>query len=309
MTSRRFSLLHSATGSILLMWWRSLPPGFRAPFRRQIQRAREAWFAARSRLRRRPGVEESAHHGIVVSLTSIPERLDRLHLSLESLLSQSLKPARVVLWLAEGVEVPRAVVRLTRFGVTVQRGDDLGPHTKLLHSLAAYPSSILVTADDDVVYPHRWLKGLYRSYQEHPRSVHCYRARKICHDEAGDLLPLAAWDYLTSADASGPGMLIFPTGVGGVLYPPGSIHPEVFNRERFRVLCPTNDDIWFKAMSVLRGWPARKAEGRFNSWRFQSLGSSKRKELWAVNRAMNDRQVRDTFEAYRLNPYLRSESS
>lgn len=291
------------------MWWRSLPPAFRSPFRRQIRRARKAWCAARSRLRRRPGVEESASHGIVVSLTSIPERLDRLHLSLESLLSQSLQPARVVLWLAEGVELPHAVARLSRFGVTIRRGDDLGPHTKLLHTLEAYPSSIVVTADDDILYPRRWLEGLYHSYCEHPHSVHCYRARKIRRDEAGDLLPLAEWDYLVSAEPVGPAMLLFPTGVGGVLYPPGSLHPEVFNRERFRALCPTNDDIWFKAMAVLNRWPARKVEGSFDSRRFQSLGSSKRKELWAINRATNDRQVRDTFEAYGLNPYLRSESS
>jgi len=40
-----------------------------------------------------------------------------------------------------------------------------------------------------------------------------------------------------------------------VLYPPGSLHESVFDVSLFKKLCPKEDDIWFKAMSLLNKTP------------------------------------------------------
>lgn len=285
--------------------WRRVPRTLRIGLRSRLSQARQARLALRSRLRRRSGVDPGREPPLVVTLTSIADRLDRLHLCLESLLSQTLEPSEVVLWLSQDLVVPRPVERLTRFGLTIRRAADLGPHTKLLHALERYPSSLLVTADDDVAYPPRWLEGLHRSYLEHAESIHCYRARLIAFDSSGELLPFARWELLTSAAPMGPDLRLFPTGVGGVLYPPGSLHPDVHDRAAFRSLCPTNDDIWFKAMALLDRRPACKVAGGFDTDRFLTLASSKRKELWAINRDTNERQVEATFSAYHLDEYLK----
>ena len=48
-----------------------------------------------------------------------------------------------------------------------------------------------------------------------------------------------------------PSFLNFLTGVGGVLYPPNSLHQDILSQEGFSSLCPNADDIWFWAMAVL----------------------------------------------------------
>jgi len=49
--------------------------------------------------------------------------------------------------------------------------------------------------------------------------------------------------------------MIFPVGAWGILYPPGSLSPMIDRQEMFTELAPLNDDVWFKAMSLLQDVP------------------------------------------------------
>ena len=42
------------------------------------------------------------HHKVIVSLTSFPARIDKVYLCINSLLRQSFKADKVILWLADG---------------------------------------------------------------------------------------------------------------------------------------------------------------------------------------------------------------
>lgn len=112
--------------------------------------------------------------------------------------------------------------------------------------------SVIVTADDDMFYPKDWLKILYDSYQAEPQYIHCHRAHLMVKAPDGKLKKYRDWK-LRSPGIQGPSPLLFPTGIGGVLYPPGFLHKEVFNEAVFMRICPTGDDIWLKAMSLLKG--------------------------------------------------------
>ena len=46
-------------------------------------------------------------------------------------------------------------------------------------------------------------------------------------------------------------------GVEGVLYPPNSFDEEVLNEQVFLSICPTADDLWFKAMELRAGTNVR----------------------------------------------------
>jgi hypothetical protein len=50
----------------------------------------------------------------------------------------------------------------------------------------------------------------------------------------------------------------FPTGVGGVIYPPGSLDPRVTDTSIFMRLCPGQDDLWFYWMGRLNGVKYRR---------------------------------------------------
>jgi len=51
----------------------------------------------------------------------------------------------------------------------------------------------------------------------------------------------------------GRSVAIFPTGVEGVLYPPGSLSPTVLDSETFMKACPRADDVWLYWMARLAG--------------------------------------------------------
>ena len=93
---------------------------------------------------------------VTVSLTSMPDRMKYLHLTLYSLLRQSFKPDRVVLWLAENQfpsrenEIPGAVLSLKKYGLEIRWYHDIKSYKKLIPGLKTFPDDIIVTADDDV---------------------------------------------------------------------------------------------------------------------------------------------------------------
>jgi hypothetical protein len=97
---------------------------------------------------------------------------------------------------------------------------------------------------------------------------------------------------------------LLPLGVGGVLYPPGILHSEVVNAGVFLNICPTADDIWFKAMSLLKGVACRKVASDFPG--YPTLRSTREDGLSRSNliNGVYDRQIREVFERYDLHWHL-----
>lgn len=214
------------------------------------------------------GVAISSHSPeLIVSITTIPERIGKVHIVIDSLLRQSLKPDRLILWLNECNEpgrprvsrqtLPESLTRLERRGLTIEWCCNIGPYCKLIPALRMFPAALIATADDDVFYPFDWLKTLYEAYVDEPRFIHCHRAHMMKCDASGELLPYRKWDYF-APNIQGPDPMLFPTGVGGVLYAPGHLHPDVTNEAIFMKLCPKADDVWLKAMAVANGTMCKK---------------------------------------------------
>jgi hypothetical protein len=242
----------------------------------------------------RPGRPHTLPGELVVSLTSYPKRFGTLHLTLRSLMSQDMKPDRLILWIAgaDVAQVPERVMRLRDYGLEIRECDDLRSYKKLIPTLLLYPNAFILTADDDVFYPHVWLRRFVEAYRG-PHEVLCQRARRVLITEAGPL-PYSEWRVVQGADA---GEDIMPTGVAGVLYPPGSLPQETTNAAEFMRLCPTADDLWFYWMTHRAGCSHRviRPAGEFMTWpKAQNVA------LWRLNigNGGNDRQVAALFEAY-----------
>lgn len=252
--------------------------------------------AIRSGVNRRPRPTP-----LVVSLTTTAGRLfHKADIAIATLLTQRFKPDRIVLWVPEELRdrgLPEGLRPLIANGLEVRYRPDVGPHSKLVHALREFPGSIIVTADDDLFYPSDWLSSLHASYERAPEFIHCHRAHLMRTDAEGGLRGYYEWD-LYSPGYIGPSHLLFPTGTAGVLYPPGSLADEVLDVEAFRRLCPTNDDIWFKAMALLKGTAAQKVAPRSREYRL--IPGSQESQLMATNLETNDVQLRATFAAYDL---------
>jgi hypothetical protein len=203
---------------------------------------------------------------LVVSVTSWPPRFPTLHRTLRCLLAQTVTADRVVLWVADGDAplLPRKVARLAARGLEVRTTPDLGPFKKLIPALEAFPGAFLVTADDDVFYPPNWLETLVSGFLAGEPAIVCHRAHRPRAGADGRVAPYSLWerDVQDEAARHASGAII-PTGVGGILYPPGSLDPLAGDRMLAAALCPTCDDFWFFWMARRKGSLVRKVGPRF----------------------------------------------
>jgi hypothetical protein len=253
-----------------------------------------------------PGIKlEPRKIPVIVSLTSIAERLPQIHFTIESLLQQTEQPDRLILWLDENLadKIPALLRRQIRRGLEIRMVEDVGPHTKIFHALKEFPQNLLVTADDDMIYPEFWLAELLAAHQHEPQGIISHYAHQMVADKTGVLLPYRQWNA-HSPGVAGSSLWLFPTGVGGVMYPPNSLHPEVLNRSVFRKICPTADDVWLKAMSLLNNVRCQKVRPFDPEWRCVRGTQHKALRLQNVEYGKNDLQIRAVFEHYNLYPRL-----
>ena len=193
---------------------------------------------------------------LIVSLTSYPGRMYDLKYTLYSLLNQSLKPDRIILWLAKEQypnledDIAPSLLALKNAGLEIMWCEDIKSYKKLIPSLKMFPDDIIVTADDDIYYPENWLEVLYNAYLKEPNCVHAHRAHIVKID--GDkLAPYNSWEQKTYRENAT--YYAFPTSGGGVLYPPHMLHDNIFREDEFMSFAPKADDVWFWAMCVLNG--------------------------------------------------------
>lgn len=248
---------------------------------------------------------------LIVSLTTIPERIHKVYLTIECLLRQSIKPNRIILWLDEGnfssFSIPDALQRQKERGLTIDFCRNIFSYKKLIPTLQKYPDAVIVTCDDDAFYPRDWLVKLYDAYLEDNRHVYCHRAHKMTFDQE-QLRPYQEWEYEVE-NFHDPSFLTFSTGVGGVLYFPGCFDQEIFNEERFLDLCPNADDVWFKTMTIRMGIktkiiPNRVLLDQGDIWEnIYTIPHTQEKALYKKNYLQKeiDIQLRNTFAYFQID--------
>lgn len=172
--------------------------------------------------------------------------------TLVSLLKQSLKPDRIVLWLDQknwsAENLPKKIKRLQEYGIEVRFCKDLRSYTKLLPALKAFPNDIIITVDDDIIYRRDLIEGLYKAYLGDSSKIYSNHACYPSLDLEGQIRPYNDW-FIPASEQ----YWIMPLGVSGILYPPHCLHPDVDNEDLFMKLCPMADDLWFWIMSLRQG--------------------------------------------------------
>ncbi len=203
----------------------------------------------------------SSHHHdidvpteIIISLTSYPARIKTVNQAIESLLNQTMKADKVILWLApeqfpnKEKDLPEQLLALCDKGLTIDWYHDIKSYKKLIPTLKKYPEAIIVTADDDLLYDKNWLERLYISYCKKNNVIWAHRIHKITMNKF-QILPYKKWNFSINTNNAQYGN--FCTTGGGVLYPPYCLYKDVLDEDKFMSLSPNADDIWFWAMLVL----------------------------------------------------------
>jgi len=234
----------------------------------------------------------------VVSLASHGPRTRSAFLAVESITRGSVRPVRLILWLDEqdaGEPLPRTLRRLQARGLEIGYVDaGLGPHKKYYPYVASAqgPALTLVTADDDVLYPRHWLRGLDRATSSFTcDDIVCYRAYVVGTD-GGTIARYAEW---TSCTTSTPSVRHFATGVSGVAYPPAFQERLRSAGTVFRELCPRADDVWLHVTALRGGFQVRQVSGERQN--FRQIPGSQVVSLARhnVDDGGNDAQIRATY--------------
>lgn len=240
---------------------------------------------------------------LIVSFTTYNKRIHDVHLVIESIAQQTVKPNRLILWLDEEEftleTIPLILHRQIKRGLEVRFCPNYKSYKKLIPTLNLFPAANIITIDDDVLYPHDMIEILMSENKKYPKYIIGHRGHKIKFTPDKRILPYLHWDYDIRAGMAGYD--IFLTGVGGVLYPPNSLSNIVLSSEVFMDLCLNADDVWFKAMSLLNDVQCKIVNDERDFFtRFLLIPNSQDIALQKTNLFDNDLQIKAVFNHYNL---------
>jgi hypothetical protein len=197
-------------------------------------------------------------------MTSWPPAIEFVPAAVRSILEGSVLPHKVVLYLAEpqfpGRALPDEIealkARSPLFEVRwTQR--DIRSYKKLVPALADFPDDIIVTVDDDILFPEDTLEKLLLRHREYPDMIIAHNVRRMATNRRGILKGYFHWPryrpakYRRHPPLPGYNNLLF--GGVGVLYPPRSLDAAMLDPELFMAMAPTVDDVWFWAAATSQG--------------------------------------------------------
>lgn len=237
---------------------------------------------------------------IIVSLTSYPARIQNLWMVIKTLLNQKgIDNYKVILWLSEiqfpkGIDsLPKSLMQLIAKGLDVRFvSDDLKSHKKYYYAFKEYPNNIVITVDDDVLYPSRLIKTLFDVHKRYSNCVICNRGIKI-----DKIKSYSKWENVDQFLI--PQNNILPTGIGGVLYPPHCYNKCIFDVKAIKATCINGDDLWLNFMCRLNDTKVVHTGAKFG---FITVLSSQKIALSIenVNHDKNDIQI-DAITKWMLN--------
>lgn len=204
---------------------------------------------------------------IIVSLTTFPARIDRLWLVIECIFRQTVLPDKIIIWLSneqfKSIDVlPKSLLKYINRGLDIRFvEEDIRSHKKYAYTIQEYPDAMIITIDDDIFYPSYTLQRLIDTHSVYPKDIIANVAHQISYSPQGELLPYNKWRHNILLNNCADN--IFQVGVGGVLYPPMSLHEDVKDIQTAIRLCPTGDDIWLYVMGRLKGTSIRSSKATF----------------------------------------------
>lgn len=229
---------------------------------------------------KKTGLDETSD--IIISLTSFPDRIKYVWVTIATLLNQTQKPYKVVLWLAEeqfpDKRIPKQLLRMQKRGLEILFCEDLKPHKKYYYSMQKWPDKYVLICDDDMFYPENLVERLWKAHIENEGYIICNSSLEVGYDSDGNIIKRGLWKHESKRKT---GMQVCPIGCGGVLYPPNCLDKEVFNKKNIYSIALRQDDIWLKCMAVLHHMPSYDT-GQYAHDFFNNI-FTQRDGLWCTN--------------------------
>lgn len=202
-----------------------------------------------SKIKEQENVRKYTDTEVIVSLTTFPARMKTLPIVLESLFRQTVKPDKIILWLADTQfsDKNKVNLKLHKFitlGLNVEYCEDLRSHKKYYYSMKNNPDAIVITVDDDIIYSEDMIEKILLVHKKYPNCIVANRAHRI---RFLNEMPLSYKEWEGRAiTKSGPEIDLCPTTGAGCLFPPKSLDQRVFDKRVFLNICKYADDLCSK---------------------------------------------------------------
>lgn len=247
--------------------------------------------------------------GLIISFTSFPARIKKVHFVVESILRQTVLPGRIILWLSKEQfptedSLPKKLLKQRDRGLEIVICEgDLRSYKKFYYTVRDYPESDFIIIDDDIFYPSDTIETLINCNNEYPDTV-CFNRGGKLNVLDNNITKYKLWHPLEKGTE--PRYDIMATGVGGVYYPANILNEHVLNEKVFLNTCKFADDIWLYAMTLLNDNKLVKTN---NNKIFLPVINKNNTSLTSINvgEDLNDIQinnVRDFFvKEYNIDPF------
>ncbi|PWJ63066.1 hypothetical protein BGX12_11967 [Fibrobacter sp. UWR4] len=249
---------------------------------------------------------------VYISLTTYPARLDAVYYTLCSILVQKRKCNKIILTLFKGdfpngeQDLPKRILLLQKKGLELLWCEDnLKSHKKYFYAMQKYSNAIIITIDDDTIYPYSTVANLVNSHISHPHAIISLGVKQI-EIENGLPTPFNEWcsnivgePFKIAKQAFNQKRMDFlAQGVAGVLYPPSILPKETFNEQAIKRLCIYADDFWLKCMELMANIPTVCPKTRI---KIHAIYFSQETALFKINilENKNDSQFQAILEEYK----------
>jgi len=247
-----FPLISAVLVILIALRFTLLRPGVRKR-RQQVRFIRETLVAKRTFDNRR----------VIVSLSTVPDRINNLRPTIRSLLRQTRPPDEIVLAIPEfsvreqrPYVVPKYISRLPRVRV-LHCAEDWGPATKFIGAIqdelaAGRENTLIMVVDDDRLYPRDALETYLYYSEQLPNAALCFR---------GAAMPSTLdWDdakMIRGSELREPRPAAVITGCGSYLIQPRFFDESLWDFSVAPQVAFDIDDIW------ISGWLSRRGVKRY----------------------------------------------
>ena len=198
---------------------------------------------------------ETREKKIIATLTTYPARINCVHLAIKSIMLQTYKPDRIILWLADSQfpdrKLPEELTELEEYGLEILWMHDLHSNKKFFYPvLNQQKDELVITFDDDIIYSKKTIERLINKHNEYPECMVCERAQ--AYDSTNPYQP-GRWITISDKGVKAPSYSLNPSPGGGCLIPYGLFWNDVCDEEKINTLAHHHDDVWFMFMCVQNG--------------------------------------------------------
>src|SRR6266481_387641 len=221
--------------------------------RRQVRFIRETLASSK----------KSGDGRVIVSLSTVPERIGNLGPTIRSLLRQTRPPDEIVLAIPDfsireqrSYVVPKYISRLPRLRI-LRCSQDWGPATKFIPAVqeelaAGRGNTLIMVVDDDRVYPRDALESYLHYSAQLPDAALCFRGAPMPRS-----MDWRDAEMTYANELRGPQRVAVITGCGSYLIRPRFFDGSLWDYSAAPRGAFYMDDIW------ISGWLARRQVARY----------------------------------------------